>query len=125
MTRIRFQGSIPHAGYSQPFWDPRADDVSSRTLSWAGGSVGRGGTPDEHLWSRSSRTALGASAKPSGKCSKCGGGVTRMLPSAPDNLGVWSRGGALPDAWVMAYVCRQCGFIEFYAEGSGWVPPSP
>src|SRR5437016_939212 len=56
--------------------------------------------------------------KPSGKCSKCGGGVTRMLPSAPDNLGVWSRGGALPDAWVMAYVCRQCGFIEFYAEGA-------
>src|SRR5947199_9244299 len=48
-----------------------------------------------------------------------------MLPSAPDNLGVWSRGGALPDAWVMAYVCRQCGFIEYYAEGSGWVPPSP
>src|SRR2546430_8840130 len=23
MTRIRFQGSIPHVGYSQPFWAPR------------------------------------------------------------------------------------------------------
>src|SRR5688572_3484181 len=23
MTRIRFQGSIPHAGYSQPLWAPR------------------------------------------------------------------------------------------------------
>src|SRR2546422_9058026 len=26
MTRIRFQGSLPHAGDSQPFWAPRAKE---------------------------------------------------------------------------------------------------
>src|SRR2546427_1772504 len=67
----------------------------------------------------------GQDMKGSGKCPKCGGDVTRSLPAAPDNLAIWSRGGSLPDAWVMAYVCRQCGFVEFYAEGSGWIPPSP
>src|SRR5712692_1167208 len=30
MTRIRFQGSIPHSGYSQPFWAPRRHEGPCR-----------------------------------------------------------------------------------------------
>ncbi len=58
-----------------------------------------------------------------GACTKCGGTEVRKYVLGPEAALFTGGLAGRFKSWVMAYTCEACGFIELYAEGTGFLPP--